>query len=492
LRRKKQLTRIKNVRNTTKFKRSIKAISPVIATLLMIAIAVVASLVVYAWVTGYMGNTTSKAGKAIQIQSFATSGSNLVVYVQNVGQGDVELNRDQSVYINSNLVPITDPATNTIPIIAGQTVGLTLPLPAGYAQGDKLNIKVTTTDGTFMTASGTGGSSNPTTPATTYAVNFVLGTPGGLSMNPTGAQTVGGTIAITATANSGYHFTSWTSSTGSITFGDANLASTSATINGAGTVTANFAADTVQYSVTFVLGANGATITPTAGPHSYDAGSSVPITATANSGYHFTSWTSSTGSITFGDANSASTTATIGAAGTVTANFAVNTPLTITLRPNANGDSQLSRNTGSNNYQAVDEDPSDDATTYVYDNSGSDGYARDYYGFTDHTTETGTINSVTVYIDCRQLLSGGSTSQSHARTVLRYNGNSNYGTDINLGTSWTVYQTAYTARPGGGSWTWADIDALQAGVSLDSADLFGSTQSQAQATQVYVIVTYTP
>ncbi len=64
------MTRIRNVRNTTKFKRSIKAISPVIATLLMIAIAVVASLVVYAWVTGYMGGTTSKAGKAIQIQSY--------------------------------------------------------------------------------------------------------------------------------------------------------------------------------------------------------------------------------------------------------------------------------------------------------------------------------------------------------------------------------------------------------------------------------------
>jgi len=257
LRRKKQLTRIKNIRNTTKFKRSVKAISPVIATLLMIAIAVVASLVVYAWVTGYMGNTTSKAGKAIQIQSFATSGSNLVVYVQNVGQGDVELNRDQSVYVNSNLVPITNPATTTIPITAGQTVELTLPLPVGYAQGDRLNIKVTTTDGTFMTTSGTGGSSNPTTPAATYAVNFVLGT-GGLSMNPTGAQTVGGTIAITATENSGYHFTSWSSSTGSITFGDANLASTSATINGAGTVTANFAADAVQQQVTYVSAGTGA------------------------------------------------------------------------------------------------------------------------------------------------------------------------------------------------------------------------------------------
>ena len=60
---KEKLTRIRNVRNTTKFKRSIKAISPVIATLLMIAIAVVASLVVYAWVSGYMGLRQPKLEK---------------------------------------------------------------------------------------------------------------------------------------------------------------------------------------------------------------------------------------------------------------------------------------------------------------------------------------------------------------------------------------------------------------------------------------------
>ena len=89
------MTRISNVRKTTKFKRSIKAISPVIATLLMIAIAVVASLVVYAWVTGYIGSTTTKAGKAIQIPSFATRNdpdtTDLHIYVQNVGQCDVQL-----------------------------------------------------------------------------------------------------------------------------------------------------------------------------------------------------------------------------------------------------------------------------------------------------------------------------------------------------------------------------------------------------------------
>ena len=70
-----------------KFRRNTRAISPVIATLLMIAIAVVASLVTYAWVMGYMNFTTEKTGKAIQIQSvsYAPASHIFTVYVQNVG-----------------------------------------------------------------------------------------------------------------------------------------------------------------------------------------------------------------------------------------------------------------------------------------------------------------------------------------------------------------------------------------------------------------------
>ncbi len=141
-----------------------------------------------------------------------------------------------------------------------------------------------------MTATGIPKTTNPTTPATTYAVNFVLGTPGGLSMNPAaGPQNVGGAIAITATANTGYHFTSWTS-TGSITFADANAASTTATVSGAGSITATFAANTVNYNivVTNPAGSHG-TITP-AGTTSYAAGATPSFTITPDAGYHIASY----------------------------------------------------------------------------------------------------------------------------------------------------------------------------------------------------------
>ncbi len=58
------------------FRRNTKAISPVIATLLMIAIAVVASLVTYAWVMGYMNFTTTKSSAEIRVQSVTISTTN--------------------------------------------------------------------------------------------------------------------------------------------------------------------------------------------------------------------------------------------------------------------------------------------------------------------------------------------------------------------------------------------------------------------------------
>ena len=158
------MTRIRNVKNTTKFKRSIKAISPVIATLLMIAIAVVASLVAYAWVMGYIGFQTNNAGQAIQIQSYAPGAStgdmDMDIYVQNVGQGIVEVD---SVYINDDKVTINSPTDKTIN--NGVTIPLNVALLTAWTPGTQVEIKVTTTSGTFSEIRGTGTSSgNPTTP----------------------------------------------------------------------------------------------------------------------------------------------------------------------------------------------------------------------------------------------------------------------------------------------------------------------------------------
>jgi flagellin-like protein len=55
-------------------RRSVNAISPVLAVLMMIAVAIVGSLVVYAWIMGYIDLSTAQSGEAIAIQMCSMMG----------------------------------------------------------------------------------------------------------------------------------------------------------------------------------------------------------------------------------------------------------------------------------------------------------------------------------------------------------------------------------------------------------------------------------
>ena len=133
------------------FRRNKKGVSDVIAVLLMIAIAVAASLIAYAWVMGYLGGTTNKVGKAIQIQSMYYSGTTLYVYVQNVGSSPVTLS---SVYV-SGILDSAATFTNNNPLAVNQTSMVTTSLPAGFNPTNAVGVKVVCSDGTFMEASQT-------------------------------------------------------------------------------------------------------------------------------------------------------------------------------------------------------------------------------------------------------------------------------------------------------------------------------------------------
>ena len=126
----------------------------------------------------------------------------------------------------------------------------------------------------------------------TYTVSFAAGTGGSVSSNsianvPYGSSitvssnsvTINGTT-VTATASTGYTFSSWSNTTGLIT--------------GARTITANFAVSTYTVTVSFNSTAasvtvGGSSISPN---HSFTVshGSSVTIVATMNTGYTFTDW----------------------------------------------------------------------------------------------------------------------------------------------------------------------------------------------------------
>jgi archaeal type IV pilus assembly protein PilA len=138
----------KTIRN---FRKDVRAISPVIATLLMIAIAVVASLVTYAWVMGYMNFTTEKTGKAIQIQSISqqnAGGKVFTVYVQNVGDSALALSNTNSVFING---AVSTPAStwSSLTLNKGDTASYNATGATLSSSVQSITFKVTTTDGTF-------------------------------------------------------------------------------------------------------------------------------------------------------------------------------------------------------------------------------------------------------------------------------------------------------------------------------------------------------
>jgi flagellin-like protein len=297
------------LRKITKIRRSIRAISPVISVLLMIAIAVVASLVAYAWVMGYIGFQTAKTGQAVQIQSvaFNEDGSVAMVYVQNVGDGTVKIIDNQCLYIDGQLDvgAVVTPALTDGSLLAGKTAGIDVALTKTFAAGDIVVIKLVTEGGTYsqiskvVPESTTDG--DPGDPGVdTFTVTFNMGGTGGDFIVPATGNHVydaGDEVAISATALTNYHFVNWVA-TDSISIDHTDQASAIATIDGDGSITANFAADsptTASLHITFA-GTGSGKVNDGSEDHTatydkqYTYGVTVTLTPTADAGSTFTSW----------------------------------------------------------------------------------------------------------------------------------------------------------------------------------------------------------
>jgi hypothetical protein len=131
-------------------------------------------------------------------------------------------------------------------------------------------------------------------------------------------------------------------------------------------------------------------------------------------------------------------------------------------------------------WDKVDEVSPDDGGTDVYEQST--GFLRDLYALEDPSL-SGTINWIKVWIRCK-----GDSPGNYAKTSIK-TGGTIYDVTKTITLSWADYSTQYTENPqAGGAWTWAQINALQAGVSLVSA----AGKDYSYCTQVYVEIDYTP
>ena len=274
-----------------------------------------------------------------------------------------------------------------------------------------------------------------------------------------------------------YRCTGWSSGSGGVpTAGSA--ATVTFTIAGSAAITWNWQTQ-YQFTVTSAVG------TPTGQSSGwYDAGTSITssVLATINlNGPPIINYTS-TGYTGTGSPPASGTTQTVTFNLNSASSIAWNWHGLMTLYPDGAGTTTgIPRLSGaSTHWQAVSDYSGADSAEYVYASSGNQGNWTDCYTTPGHGSATGTINSVTVNIRCAQTSGSGSSAQTYLKL----------GSNAFSGASWTV-PTAYTTnsniftRPGGGSWSWTDIDNLQCGVNLNRVS--GSTVT---CTLVWVVVNF--
>ena len=93
-----------------KFLNSKKAISPILATLLLIVIAVAAIVVTYAWITTYMGSATQQAGVVLYPENVRFDEDATEITVGNSGTSDTRIVR---VWLGDSSGNMTDVTSDT-------------------------------------------------------------------------------------------------------------------------------------------------------------------------------------------------------------------------------------------------------------------------------------------------------------------------------------------------------------------------------------------
>ena len=143
--------------NYRKFKKNAKALSPVIATIILIAVTVAVSVVVAAWMgaltIGFMGNAEQASITNVVLTNEAGA-ENAQLTVQNTGSATVTINSG-SAWIDSNPAAFT-PSVASISILKGgsQTFNITVS-GVTFANTAQYTIKLMTAKGNTVTSTGT-------------------------------------------------------------------------------------------------------------------------------------------------------------------------------------------------------------------------------------------------------------------------------------------------------------------------------------------------
>ena len=155
----------------------------------------------------------------------------------------------------------------------------------------------------------------------------------------------------------------------------------------------------------------------------------------------------------------------------------------LTIRPNSSGSftQWTPYPSGLSNWDCVDEEPQNGDTDYVYATATA---LADSYGLQDTALTGYSISNVRIGTYAKQ-----TTGNEKLKQMLVIGGVSYYGAvDHQPATTYSLYTNDWAINPATGlSWTWSDINLLEAGFESRVA---GGWKGEIRVTQLYVEVTY--
>jgi len=228
---------------------------------------------------------------------------------------------------------VTSPGQGTFSYLGGAVVDLVASPNAGYKfvnwTGNVATIANPNAASTTITMQGnysiTANFAQDIPPAQ-YSLTIASTSGGSVSAPGEGTFTYneGTVVSLVAELEEGYWFVNWTGNVATIA--NPNAASTTITMQGDYSITANFQEGEPpdRYDLTVSSTSGGSVTTPGEGTFTYDEGTVVSLVATPDSGYQFVNWTGNVTAIA--NPNSASTTITMNGNYSITANFAQDIP----------------------------------------------------------------------------------------------------------------------------------------------------------------------
>jgi flagellin-like protein len=130
--------------------KSKKGISPILATLLLIVIAVSAVIVTYAWVMTFTGSTTSQAGAILSLDNYRfyeNTDDYVEITLRNSGMSDAKVETVYAGTSESNLISQTVDSYSPSSQIVSEGETLTITLQFDWDDGTRYYFNIATEEG---------------------------------------------------------------------------------------------------------------------------------------------------------------------------------------------------------------------------------------------------------------------------------------------------------------------------------------------------------